>query len=175
MNRDIIIKIMAFYYKCKNRIFTIKENDLTMVNMFKKMYEKNERMHNSIHTACTLLETYDLNIVIFIDKYITIWSDKAHDYIDDNFINTGKPEIILDELDILLIKEYLDDKIQNNVDFATYNSLHKKRFIIKTIYNIIEACNKIELNSLLKKLYIYIADIIWNCSIIDVETFEKEQ
>ena len=114
-------------------------------------------------------------IYIFIDKYITIWSDKAHDYIDDNFINTGKPEIVLNELDILLIKEYLDDKIQNSADFASYNSLHKKRFIIKTIYNIIEACNKIELNSLLKKLYIYIADIIWNCSIIDVETFEKEQ
>lgn len=165
---------MTFYYKCKNRIFIIRENDLQMINMFKKLYEKNERMHNSIHTACTLLESYDLNIVVFIDKYITIWSDKPHDYIDDNFVNTGKPEVILNEYDISLLKEYIDDEIKNSSEFTTLNPLHKKKFIIKKVYNIIEACNKIELNSLLKKLYIYIADIIWNCSIIDVETFEKE-
>lgn len=166
---------MAFYYKCKNRIFIIRENDLHIVNMFKKLYEKNERMHNNIHTASTLLETYDLNIVVLIDKYITIWSDGLHDYIDDNFINTGKPETILIEYDLSLIKEYIDDEIKNSSEFASLNSLHKKKFIIKKVYNIIEACNKIELNSLLKKLYIYIADIIWNCSIIDVEAFEKEQ
>ena len=126
---------MAFYYKCKNRIFIIRENDLQIVNMFKKLYEKNERMHNNIHTACTLLEMYDLNIVVLIDKYITIWSDKPYDYIDDNFINTGKPEIILNEYDISLIKEYLDDEIRNSSEFASLNSLHKKKFIIKKVYS----------------------------------------
>jgi hypothetical protein len=166
---------MTFYYKCKNRTFTIQENDLNIIKMFKKLYEKNDRIYNNNNNACTLLETYDLNIAILIDKYVSIWSDKPHDYIDDNIINTGRPEIILHENDIGLIQEYIDSHIQNNPEFSALNKLHQKKFIIKTIYNIIEVCSKLECTSLLKKLYLFIADIIWNCSIIDIEIFEHEQ
>ena len=165
---------MSFYYRCKDRLFSIKETDLNMVLAFKKIYEKNERIHSHVSNACTILDPFDTAIAVFIDQYISLWSGKEYDYINEEIINNGKPEIILHDNDLMLIRGFIEYSISLNDQYASYNSLYKKKYIVKSIYNIIEACGKIELKSLLKKLYIYIADIVWNCSIEEVLLVEEE-
>jgi hypothetical protein len=111
----------------------------------------------------------------YIYKYIKIWEDEPkHDYVKQKLITTTIYEHELDKKDISFINEYLDDiRILKEETLTKYNSRNDTlRFHNKKLSILMYQALEFKMESLLKKIYVWVAISIYQMSICDLHDFE---
>jgi len=110
-----------------------------------------------------------------IYKYIKLWEDdEKHDYIKPKLITTTIYEHELNKKDIDFIEEYLKNKLilpeETELCYETNNE--RLRFYNKKLSILLYQATEFKIESLLKKIYVWIAISIYQMSIGDLHDFE---
>ena len=180
-----------FYYRVRGypKQYVIKRSAIELIGLFKQMCDLNKTVGDTPDTAMELeivcigdssqSQTYNINtpeLIDWIDTYIHIWEDTPAlaDYLKEEVIQTSHPEQIIKELDLLYIQKYIDfeytklsDEERTNVDKTL---LSKKYFQIKALNLLIRnADGYLLIDSLVHKLYAFIATVLWNCSMLELD------
>ena len=100
--------------------------------------------------------------------------EPKHDYVKQKLITTTIYEHELDKKDISFINEYLDDiKILKEETLTKYNSRNDTlRFHNKKLSILMYHALEFKMESLLKKIYVWVAISIYQMSICDLHDFE---
>jgi hypothetical protein len=170
-----------FYFKSSesNRVFSISKNGCQFSNFFKKLIENNPNENNTpnkpleikvISQQDIMGNSYNINtenLLEWVEKYITIWEnlEQTSDYIkEDEQIQGGDPKQFLCDTDVNFIEAYLCSKLGN----IRINNNENKTIIIFHLGILLSQTDGfLDVVCLSKKIYVYIATIIWRSSIID--------
>ena len=108
-----------------------------------------------------------------IYKYIKLWEDdEKYDYVKQKLITTTIFEHELNKKDIDFINEYLNNKLilPEETDYETNNE--RLRFYNKKLSILLYQATEFKIESLLKKIYVWMAISIYQMSISDLHDFE---
>jgi hypothetical protein len=118
-----------------------------------------------------------------IMKYVDIWKDPKkisdENYVKPNIVQTGYINQILRREDIKLILDYVQmelNKLPVDVQIIMENNLTIKK------YHIISCMNPLlkmvdgfmQMSGFANKIYAYIATILWNCSLMELDEVSEE-
>lgn len=165
-----IIRLSGFFTILHNNIKETEHKSHSVLTMLTKTYDG---------------RTYKLNtnrLLGWIEKYLLMWKDNSEniDYVsEDSPIQVGNPALVLNKIDL----EYLEDFITSSLE--TYPTFDQNKYNSSTTYKravkiyilselLVQAEGFLDIDSLAKKIYVYIATLFWNCSIIDVAEAEKD-
>lgn len=127
---------------------------------------------------------YNINtatLLKYVVDYINLWTDDldSSDYCTEEPVQSGDPTHYLKERDITYIENFISQwkYLTHEFDDSRYNSdpNYNRLVKIRTLSQLIsQADNFLHIESIAKKLYIYIATIVWNTSIVDISEVESD-
>ena len=162
----------TFYSAESNNKYTVLDKVASLSEVFKKMIENAISNNNERIVSLPIVEQHDeytneiykINtdkLLNYVYKYFLLWKDEPDkaDYVQENPIQTSEIAHVLHKKDIDFINSYLNDEL------GLYTSRQNKLKALSVLLS--QVSEFLEINSLSKKIYAYIAVMIWNLSIND--------
>jgi hypothetical protein len=185
-----------------NKIFILSHSMLIKSKLLESMIElceegttpDNPIILKSITRVSDVLSdvSYRINTVemfSYVYEYLNIWKDnlKQEDYCKEEICQTGDPLQVLKSKDVTFIKKYLADSITSiiqgnrpfydNFEVEQYNNIkyYNNYITIRLIGELLAQVDHfLEIPSLTNKLFVYIATILWNSSLMDLHEATKD-
>lgn len=167
-------EMWTFYSLIGDEKFTLPIKVAKLSGVFKSMIENSENEHAvSLQVVNQVVngtnEVYQINtdkFLKYVYEYFKLWEtcpEKAN-YVDVAPVQTSEIEHILQEKDIVFIKNYLAKEIP---DFKGSESEIRRKHI-ETLGKLLSQVDEfLDIQSLSNKIYAYIAVLVWNTSIVD--------
>ncbi len=189
---------ILFYFRSEepdSETYSITLTQVELVGLFKNMYDSNPDDYTDKNKPLILAlvnqpdenftdVNYQINtnlLLSYVNEYLTMVKGKelTSDYCEEKHVSAGDYMNILSAEDVAYIEKFIE----------SYKTLvHKfdaKRYVADASYKVIvkikalavllsQIDNFLELESLAKKLYTYIAGITWNTSLTDIADAEKD-
>jgi hypothetical protein len=178
-------------------IYKINHNHIHMLPLFKSMVAMNPTGSSTPATAIHIKPVYirddcKKNAEFWINtselfdvimNYIDIWKDPKkiddENYVKPDIVQTGYINQILKQEDIKLILDYVQlelNKLPVDVQCIMENNLTiKKHHIISCMNPLLKMVDGfIQMDGFSNKIYAYIATILWNCSLMDLDDVSEE-
>ena len=177
-------------------IHRIEHKYLGLIPIFKSMLVLNPNGSNTPETAVPIKPSYirgqckknrdfwinTPELFAVIMKYVAIWSNDnmaSANYVPKDVVQTGYANQLIKRLDLQLILKYVSDQI-DMLDEETKSEMEGNLTIKK--YQIISCLNPLlrtadgflGMDGFADKIYVYIATIIWNCSLMDLDAVSDD-
>jgi hypothetical protein len=183
-------KITFFSDEDPNKVFIITKQLAKESTLLTSMLSTNSNFEFHVLNYEHFENKYSINNVKLLNvvyKYLINWSDSIEsiDYITNQQIQTNDLYQILKKIDIDLINDYINEEIKNlDIDEEKYNNenLYNLDIKCKLLSRLLTQVDEyLDIQSFSKKIYAYLAVLIWNTNIIDyhqatkVDSFKKLQ
>lgn len=158
---------MSYYYTNKSGpVYNIKLSSIHLSGLLKDRYEAMPQ--DALNEADAFMIDLDDNFDI-LDQYFKIWSSKPElaDYVKEEPIKTPIASHVLLQEDIQVIQDYL---LQQN----RYPEKSYKYSDIMNLSKLLKLVEHFRIESFRKKIYAYIAVLIWNSSAADFAELSRE-
>jgi hypothetical protein len=170
-----------FYFKSddSSKIFFIESEYLNLVPLFETFYSNKSIEDNVLEPVIFRVIKHDDTISIntttlldYIVKYVSIWKldSKSENYIKETPVLSGNPATILKSTDLIFLENYISE-CKNKCDLRRYSDdlIYQKHIKISVLSELlVQSEGYLGMIGLPRKIYAYIAALIWNTSIIDI-------
>jgi hypothetical protein len=184
--------ISLFYFKSGEpnaTIFALTEAQAKLSGVFKSMLQNapsdsTDEAHAVIlnvvtppveHTDNAYYQINTNKLLSIVYEYLSIWKDREleSDYVTEGPVSTGDPSQFLKAEDVKLLdafiaefKSYTHDydefKYTNNVSYSRMVKIRTLAILLSQVDNYLD------IESFAKKIYVYIATLVWNTSLVDI-------
>lgn len=158
-----------------DKIYKLKSSAIILVDLF-----RNVNPTEIIELDSNVISEEILKVAA---EYLTHWQDEPGNasYVKEEVLQTNNIEQILNKFDLTLINNYVNMQYEKqtakNRKIIETNHFKKKMFKIESLNSLLEtAGGYLGIQSLTNKICAYIAALIWNCSLYELnEVFNNKE